>query len=436
MQIDRDKQDQGSFVTILVFSFLLIAVCFFINTVFFNAERKMVYPRYIPENKKIGNDFLLDYRFGERYFVEKKSAYIGDDPENWYTQNAYPPLFTLFLYPLYRFGISYLGGYYFLAGLILLSFIWMVIILPYFFHKRKTLPPVTTFVLTTGIMSYGMQFALERGQFDMICIAICLTSVVIFWYFPKLRWLSYILFILAFQFKVYPFIFIFCFIENWRVWKKNLLRLGGICTGTFLSLFVMGINGFFEFLKALGYQNTSGAYPRDHGFNYGIDYLIAVFELNLKQRQITFIKVGVVVFGLLLLLAILYISLKRADVGLYPPLLMACMLSAMVLFPASKDYKLGLLSGVFVLYVLYLEKQVQFITKKRGVLVHLLFVLIGMCYSAVLFSEAYRPLVLKNSFPILYAMFIVVVVIEFVLYIKTDKNTNGFVTNSNIQIGP
>ena len=298
----KRPEEHDGIIIIITVSFLLVAIGFFLTTVFFNPNGKMVYPRYIPENKKIGNDFLLDYEFGYRYFVEKKSAYISDDPVNWYTQNAYPPLFTFYLYPLYKFKISYLTGYYFLAGLIILSFIWMVVVLPYLYYKKKTLPPIECFVLITGITSYGMQFALERGQFDMISIAICLTSVILFWNYPKLRWLAYILFVLAFQFKIYPFIFILCFIENWRDWKTNLMRLGGMTAAVFLSLFVMGIKGFLEFLKALTYQTSSSAYPRDHGFNYGVDYLVKAVGWEVTPSISFAIKIVLLLIGFLLLL--------------------------------------------------------------------------------------------------------------------------------------
>jgi hypothetical protein len=414
-------KNQDHTTTILVFAYIIVAIGFFIVTVFFNSDKKMVYPRYIPENKNIGNDFLLDYNFGARYFVEHKSAYIGDDPDNWYTQNAYPPLFTLFLYPLFRFGFKYLTGYYIVAALILFSFLWMVLVLPFLYYKKKSLPPVTVFVLVTGLTSYGLQFALERGQFDLISIAITLSSVMIFWYFPKWRWLAYGLFIIGFQFKVYPFIFILCMVEDWHDWKKNLLRLGGITLATFASLFVMGIKGFTEFLRALTFQfqNSATPYPRDHGVNNGIDYLYRILNWDLSQPAINALKLTLMIIGFLFLLIILALYLKKMRKGgLYPPLLLACMLSAMVLFPASKDYKLGLLCGVFCMYVIYLQEQLSMTSHKRNIVVQLLFGLVSLCYSAVLFSEAYRPDVLKNSFPILYGMFIVITIIELILYEK------------------
>lgn len=417
--MNQEPQNKKEYtMTILVSAFLLVTILFFITTVFFNPKQKMTYPRYIPENNRIGNDFHLDYLFGERYFVDHKSAYIGDDPENWYTQNAYPPLFTLFLYPLFRYDITYITGYYFVAAGILVSFVWMVWILPAAYHKKGIfqMPAIIGFVLVTGIVSYGMQFALERGQLDMICMAISLTAVVLFWSHPKLRWLSYVLFIIGFSFKIYPFIFLLCFVENWRDWKKNVIRLGGISLATFASLFVMGMDGFNGFLKALTYQTSSSAYPRDHGFNYGVDYLVEVLSLPLSTTGVIIVKLCLEMLGFAMLFIIFKSYLRSSEEGgIYPPLILGCTLAAMVLFPASKDYKLAIICGAFCMYVLYLQQKLPGLAKRQEREVYLFFGIISFCYCAVLYSEAYRPLEMKNSFPLLYVMFIFVTLIEVVI---------------------
>ena len=87
-----------------------------------------------------------------------------------------------------------------------------------------------------------------------------------------------------------------------------------------------------------------------------------------------------------MLLTIFVIYLKKSKQGgLYPPLLLACMLCAMVLFPASKDYKLALVGGVFILYVLYLENQLVLAGRTKRIAIQILFGIIAMSYSAILF---------------------------------------------------
>jgi hypothetical protein len=329
-------------------------------------------------------------------------------------------MFTYFLYPFYLFNASYLSGYHLIAPLIILSFLWMVLILPYFYHKKLELPPAAIFAACTGILSYGIQFALERGQFDMICIALCLTSITLFWVFPKLRLLAYVLFILAFQFKIYPIVFILCFFENWRDLKKNAIRIGGICLAIFLSLFVMGIKGFTEFLRALTWQTASGAYSRDHGINYGIDYLTTILGINLSLHSQIAVKLVVELIGFILLLSVFIIYLKKERKGgLFPPLLLGCMLAAMALFPASKDYKLAMIVGVFCMYVIYLEREITYLPRTNKIQIYGLFSVMAFCYASIQFSEAYRPAVLKNSFPFLYLMLILLVAIETIILHKS-----------------
>ena len=210
-KIDAPENSKpGYLVLILLGVFLVTTVWFYLGSVFFNDKGKMIYPRYIPENKWTGNDFLLDYKFASNYFVNHKSAYIRDDPENWYLQNAYPPLFTFYLYPLFLFDVSWIGGYRLVYALILFFFLLMSLILPYLYHRSRSVPSVIILLTAAVMTSYGLQFALERGQFDIIAMGICLTSVYFFWYFPKLRWLSYILFFLAFQFENLPHMFSYC----------------------------------------------------------------------------------------------------------------------------------------------------------------------------------------------------------------------------------
>ncbi len=412
-------------VMVLLGAFLVTTIWFYLGSVFYNDKGKMVYPRYIPENKWTGNDFFLDYKFATNYFVNHKSAYIRDDPENWYLQNAYPPLFTFYLYPMFLFDISWIGGYRLVYGLILFFYLLMSLVLPYFYHRSRSIPPIIILLTTAGMTSYGLQFALERGQFDVIAMGICLTSVYMFWYFPKLRWLSYILFFLAFQFKIYPYVFILCFIENWRDWKRNLIRLGSLTGAIILSLFVMGTKGFFEFLRAISYQTKGGVYSRDHGVNYGIDYLLGTNNINVPSQSILVIKAIVVLIGIVVLAAVLVLYFKSMPSGsFYPPLLFACMIFAMAFFPASKDYKLPLLTAVFGVYSLYLEMRLSDVTGWRSNGIHIVYLLMAFCYCSTLYSYAYRPVLLQNSFPFLFVIMLCIPIIERALYV-TKKPQQG-----------
>ena len=61
-----------------------------------------------------------------------------------------------------------------------------------------------TFCFVTGLTSHGLQFELERGQFNVVAISLCLLAVYIFHYQVKYRHFGYLLFLVAVQLKVYP----------------------------------------------------------------------------------------------------------------------------------------------------------------------------------------------------------------------------------------
>ena len=96
----------------------------------------------------------------------------------------------------------------------------------------------------------------------------------------------------------------------------------------------------------------------------------------------------------------------------FPPLLVACMVFAMAFFPASKDYKLPLLTVVFGVYTLYLEKNLSSVSGWRGTGIQLLYLLMAFCYCSTLYSYAYRPVILQNSFPFLFIIMLGIPIIE------------------------
>ena len=415
MNRSRFVEHKQILLVLLMAAFIFITIAAYLGTILINPTGQMIYPRYVPENIRVGNDTFLDYKFAKRYFVDHKSAYISDNPEHWYTQNAYPPLFTLYWYPIFLLNTSWQSVYRYLYVVIIAFFLLYSLFLPIFYHKKFEIPGVLIFVAATGITSYGLQFALERGQFDVISVSMCLLSVYMFWYLPKLRWLAYILFFVAFQFKIYPFIFILCFIDAAQGWKKNLLRIGGISAAVFLSLFVMGVKGFFEFLKALTYQTKSGVYTKDHGLNFGVDYLLGVNNILLPENQVYIIKAIVFLIGLIMLGYIFFHFLRNQKTGFFPPLLFACLLFSMALFPASKDYKLPLLAGGFGVYTLYLSRLQFNKMLPSQILIYLCYLGIALSYSITLYSYAYRPVALQNSFIFVYGTLILVAIIQFII---------------------
>ena len=106
-------------------------------------------------------------------------------------------------------------------------------------------------IFITGLTSYGFQFELERGQFNVIAMALCFSAIFLFHRKPKLSWLAYILFTIAIQLKLYPAIYILFFVRDWKDILANLRRF--LCLGivNIALLFILGWGVFLDFLNSL-----------------------------------------------------------------------------------------------------------------------------------------------------------------------------------------
>ncbi len=432
--MDKTQTNYPKITTLLMILFVITAIFLFYKSVFINDKGKVIYPRYLPENKFVGNDLFIDLRFATNYFINHQTAYYEITGKSGYIPNCYPPLFTFYLYPLVTFGLTQLTSYYIVAGLIIASFILSVVFLPMLWFKKLKIPTVISLVMIASIISYGLQFELERGQFNTISFALCLLSIYIFWFIPKYRWLAYILFFISFQFKVFPIFFLPCFITDIRKLKENIIRIGGILVALFAGMFVMGMEGFLGFIRASTNQVKTVPYIRDHGLSYGIDYLLSVLKLTPPESSIVALKIGLTILGLLAILYVVFRYIRELpNGGFYPPLIMACTIGALAVLPISKDYKLAMMPPVFVIYILYINARDHLLNGKRRLIHFITLGLFSLGNFVLIFSYAYRPAIIQNSFPILYGMLLLVLASELIWQSRKEKQTEEITADFVLQ---
>jgi hypothetical protein len=400
---EKDVKFQRGLINLaIVIAFAVIAIVFFMNTIYWGEYKKFEYPRYLPGNKWFGGDFLTDYQFAARYFQEGKSAYITEDPAHWYTGNPYPPGFTFTLAPLFWFNITKETGYKIVFWVILGAYFILTLFLPMIYLKRFRITSANLFIIVTGLLSYGMQFALERGQFDLLAMLFGIGSVYVFWFFPKYRWLAYLMLIIAFQYKIYPMYLAICFIDDLKHPAKSIIRLLGLVAMCYASLFLMGIQGYQEFMRSLTTQTTLDGYNKDHSILSGSSYILHILNrpINLPSIVLFALPIVILIGFTFILLGINYLR-KYPQIGFYPPLILWCTLAGMVLFPASKDYKLVILFAAMAIYVTYIDniQETRSINKPLVFISGLFLQMLGYC--ATLFSYAYKPYILQDNLPFL-----------------------------------
>ena len=392
-------------LTWLILGFLFIFMLWIIFPMFFNDIHRMKYfLRYIPDKFPLGLDF--NYSTGViQMWLSGRNMYDLDI-------HLYPPLYAVVFAPILL--LNYPESYFFISTATLVFFL-----LPFFLFRSvaKRNFSYLTFFLLTGLVSYGIQFELERGQFNVIAVALCLLSIYLFHYHYSFRHLAYFLFSVSAQIKIYPAIFIFLFIKDWRDWKGNLIRLAGLGAFNFALLFVLGYKIFLDFIQNLqSYLGNAFLFPGNHSLkafahnltHFGFGLFSPAAQTWLLDHdawiEAAFFLWFFACFGIILLNAY-----KRNRDGVNVNLLLACTIAAMILPSISNDYKLPMLAAPLALVFSSLRPVEG--TKWKALSI-LSILLISVSYSATLIPYIYRPAYLQHSLPFLLAILTAVTILD------------------------
>ena len=293
----------------------------------------------------------------------------------------------------------------------------------------KNLSVILLFFLT-GLVSYGFQFELERGQYNVFTFLLCLLAIYIFHNHRKQRFIAYLLFSISIQLKIYPAIFIVMFVDDWRDWKIILRRFAGIGIFNFVLLFIMGGKMFLEFINAVV---TQIATP---GWGWNGNHSIKAFAGLLANDGLGMIPPNILatfqgnpgpVSTLLLLLflaafvsAIVIFHLRK-EPGIDMYLLLTCMIGALII-PVSNDYTLSILTAPMALFLANLPD----IKNSRYKFASILLMLsIAISYSSLLIPFKYKPYFLNNAFLPLFLILIFTTILNFLRYKNDGSQPTG-----------
>jgi hypothetical protein len=379
--------------------FLVAYLLFFITPMFLDYRLQFQYfYRYIPDNVRIGLDIRTITKYISLWLVEGKSPYLDN-------VIFYPPLYNVILAPILLLG--YPNSYYLMLGLSIPSYFLLTFVLPAWFNPKRDLSFLLLFFIT-GIFSYGLQFELERAQFNVIAFLLCIFSIYLYHYHQEFRYFAYLFFSISVQLKVYPLIFIIMFVRDWRDWKNNLLRLAGLGAFNFALLFVLGVPIFNDFIRStIAQVSQAGAYTwvGNHSIkafvynltNDGFGWLPESSLIWLRQYS-SLLEFLLTLYIVACLLSMIVGGYLRRERGLNPNLLLACTIGAMVIPSVSHDYKLAILAAP--LSIAFSNLSVSGNTFRKYALFFLVF-MAAFAYSATLYPFKYRPVFLANSFPLL-----------------------------------
>ena len=382
----------------VLLAFLFFFIFYFIKPTFLNPFHQFLPYGNFPTIEPDGAD-LRQYLDFSKALVEKGSPYINP--------NYYPPLESLFFLPLTYTTPD--RAYVILTMVSFVCFFGITLLFPLLLSRERRISAILAFVLISGLFSYGVLFEIERGQFDIIVMTLCLAGLYLYHYHPRLRWLGYVLFSLSIQIKIFTGIFILCFTRDWHDWKRNLLRWGGLLLANLAALFALGPKVFSDFITAIRTQTQVPSYVwvGNHSINSFTKILIAKISEHgidphtpILQTYQTLMQLGLLAVYGLCLASVLWIVYRKRLNPLNPYLILVLAVGGMVIPTTSHDYKLSIFAAPVALFLNGLE------WRRSGrllidILSTLLVGVISVAYTSMLFLHNSLPLLLNSNLPAL-----------------------------------
>jgi hypothetical protein len=349
----------------------------------------------LPAIHPIGNDLRL-IMGAAGSLAEGGSPYAG--------ANKYPPLATAFFTGL--LGLNIRDALRVLSTASLFLFIFLCLGVPYWLSRERRLPAFAWFMFAVGLFSYGFHFEIERGQFNLLAVGLAMLGVTLYHRAPRLKWAAFILFCLAVQLKIYPAIFVLFFTRDWRDWKSNLLRWGGLGLANLFLLLGLGWRVFSDFVSmmtsvvgGLGFKD----WPVSHSINGFISFWGSQTPWVAENARLLQAMLYLVVIALTALC--LWAAVRRRET-LDPYLLLACTLAALTLPSLSNDYTLAFLIGPAVLFFTRVEERFSGEEGRMPGWMGWMPAACGLAFGSTFFSYYVKPPLLQNQFPALFIIFL------------------------------
>lgn len=373
-------------------SLLLTYLLFFVPPIFLNRAHTMLFPRYVPSMEPIGADLRQTISFSKEW-MQKGTLVSG-----------YPPCGVMMFCPLAL--LPFQIAYELITVASILAFLSVMLGLVWISSKK---PDTTVLILLTfaGLYSYGLQFEIERGQFNVFAMACCGWAVYLFHRGAgrSSRAACYALFTASIQMKLYPAIFVFTLTRDAREWKQNVIRWISLGAFNVALLFVLGSQVFRNFLLAIRHEFAELNWVGNHSIH---GWVLHLQTTSLKP----FAHPLGLISGFVLAACLLFVLVRahgRNDRSSFKNLVLMCALATLLIPKYSHDYKLPILSMAFASYLAGTEP-VGIGHFKGRIRACLLFAM-STLHALTLYSCVLKPSPLKNNAPVLLGLCVLLVMV-------------------------
>ena len=398
----------------VLLGFSVSYLLFFVYPVFFSAQ-VMQFFRYVPIIDPIGIDLAQMLSYSESWFVAKQTPYIG--------YNLYPPLASALFTPLLI--VEYSWAYKIVTVVNVFCYVMMTLVSPLYISKKRRVSALLMLIFITGLFSYGFQFELERGQFNVIAVFICFLSIWIYHYQNRYCYLAYVLFTISVQLKVFPLVFVVMFISDWQDWGNNIKRILALVTGNFALFFVLGLDVFVGFTKAIIAQTVN---PYIWVGNHSVRSFVSQNGSAWLNEYSGLVQLALLVVIAVCIFLVMLQAYRQKHRDLNPFLLLACTVGALLIPSVSHDYKLSILAAPVAIFFSNNKFWKRYDGSYLLITSIVLSLIFSAAYSSTLFSFTNKPPIVANNFP---ALFTILLTVTFLSLVYTS-NFKERVSNPNI----
>jgi hypothetical protein len=306
-----------------LFSGMIVGYLVFVGRVMFSANNVMVFDEYVPKLTPIGTDLRITLEHAAMLWTTRAPYY----PE---VPIPYPPLGLLILRPLA--ALPFYFAYRLVALGTVAAFLFLIVAAGRLV-RRPASSPELWLIAAVGLISYPVQFELERGQWNVVATALAVAAVWLFQSPNDSRWHrtgAYVLMVAAVHLKIFPAVFAIGFWRREWPWRRNVLHLAGVAGMTALALAALGPDLLRAFLSiVIPYSQRPYVWFGNHS--------IAAFA------ELTGMPAWPSAAFLVALALSAFIRLVRRQDGADPLVLASVTLATLLLPSTSHDYKLSLL---------------------------------------------------------------------------------------------
>ncbi|HPG84379.1 MAG TPA: glycosyltransferase family 87 protein [bacterium] len=382
--LDRIRAFLQRTESIALLAFISTYLIGFIYPIFIHAER-MYFLKYFPPMNRLGAD--LSYTL-------EAATQAGRTPPYSPLAKVIFQLMNVIPWPLVYHLFTLL-----VVGMVIVACYWIIPRL-----ARYSSNVVITLIFLAILGSYGFHFELERGQWNMVVMVLVFASLLAFRR-GHANW-SILLFTLAAQLKLYPFIFVLIFLVRPLLSRKNLIHMAKLLGLNLVLFFILGAGTLMRYSNmVVRYANSPEIWRGNHS--------IAAFSelVNTYFFSAPWLFPLLALVYLILLALVLAVTWRKGLAFDNKYLFFILVIGSLIIPSVSADYTLPALALALLYFLLDTRPEVRW---RKGLLLLALSTTVFLTHYSYVHMSGLFQFLRTNKLPLIYVIALLVAILSVV----------------------